>query len=75
MTADRRCDAAWLAYLEADLPTDPTDRAAELDSRLARARWPRYRHGWKQYIESAGPDTADLVIDNEEFATAAIVMP
>jgi len=72
LRADRRCDAAWLRYLEADLPVDPTERAAELDRRLEPARWPRYRHGWQKYLGSIDPSAATIDIDNEDLATPAI---
>jgi uridine kinase len=69
LEADRRCDQAWLDYLLGDLPADVEHRAAELDARLRRARWPRYRQGWATYIEAVGPaDRADLVIDNNDLA-------
>jgi uridine kinase len=71
--ADRRCDDVWLRYLETDLPHDPTDRAAELDRRLERARWPRYRHGWQLYLEAIGPAAADIDIDNENLSAPAII--
>jgi uridine kinase len=70
--ADRRCDAAWLRYLEADLPVNPVERAAELDGRLERARWPRYRHGWQKYIGSVDPRAATMDIDNEDLEAPAI---
>lgn len=70
--ADQRCDAAWLAYLESDLPRDSTGRAAELDRRLERARWPRYRHGWRGYLESIGTAAATVDIDNEDLAAPII---
>jgi uridine kinase len=65
--ADRRCDAAWLDYLEGGLPSDPTDRAVEIDRRLERARWPRYRRGWARYLESVGPLPEAMHIDNEDL--------
>lgn len=74
LEADRRCDERWLNYLEAGLPTDPTPRAAELDKRLERARWPRYRHGWQNYIDSIDPASIDILIDNEDFATPSILV-
>lgn len=70
--ADERCDAAWLGYLESDLPTHPTERAAELDRRLERARWPRYRQGWRNYLASIGPDPATVQIDNDDLANPTI---
>lgn len=73
LVADRRCDAAWLDYLEANLPADPTERAEEIDRRLQRARWPRYREGWRRYVDSLPPDGVDLVIDNEDFSNPSIL--
>lgn len=73
LRADRRCDEAWLRYLEVDLPVDPVERAAELDRRLERARWPRYRHGWQKYIESVDPAAATMDIDNEDLESPAII--
>jgi len=70
--ADRRADAAWLGYLERDLPEEPTERAAELDRRLERARWPRYRHGWARYVEAVGPLPSAIHVDNEDVAAPAI---
>lgn len=69
LEADRRCDAAWLDYLLGGLPDDPTERARELDARLARARWPRYRDGWRLYVDTARPaDRATCVIDNDDVS-------
>jgi uridine kinase len=73
--ADRRCDASWLAFLEADLPADPVARAALLDERLERARWPRYRRGWQAYAEAVGPLPSAIHIDNEDLATPSITRP
>lgn len=74
LEADHRCDLEWLTYLTAKLPLDPTERAAELDHRLQRARWPRYRQGWQLYIDAADPRTAaDVVVDNNVFAEPSIV--
>lgn len=71
--ADRRCDEAWLQYLETDLPPEPTERAAEIDRRLERARWPRYRRGWGAYLESIGRSAATFDIDNEELASPVLI--
>ncbi len=71
--ADQRCDEAWLRFLDTDLPTDPTERAAELDCRLERARWPRYRHGWKRYLEVLGSMAATIDINNEEFSAPTFI--
>jgi uridine kinase len=73
LTADRRSDAAWLQFLEHDLPSDPTDRAAELDRRLERARWPRYRAGWQRYLELVDRTPADVVIDNDDVRTPRVL--
>jgi hypothetical protein len=71
--ADRRCDETWLRFLEDDLPADPVERAAEVDRRLERARWPRYRHGWQKYIGSVDPAAATMDIDNEDLEAPAII--
>lgn len=71
--ADRRCDQAWLRYLETDLPDAPVERATELDRRLERARWPRYRHGWQTYLRSIGPIAPTLSIDNDELAAPVLI--
>jgi len=68
LEADRRCDQAWLDYLLGDLPADVEPRAAELDARLRRARWPRHRQGWATCTEAVKPaGRADLVIDNNDL--------
>ena len=72
LRADRRCDASWLDYLESDLPTDVTARADELDRRLARARWPRYRRGWRSYADSIQTTPIDFEINNEDFTRPSI---
>lgn len=74
LEADHRCDQDWLKYLTGDLPVDPSHRAGELDQRLQRARWPRYRHGWQLYLDAAEPETAaDIVIDNNDFLAPTIL--
>lgn len=73
--ADRRADAAWLGYLEDGLPQDPTARASELDRRLERARWPRYREGWRRYVEAVGPLPEAIHIDNDDLRSPVIVAP
>lgn len=75
LEADRRCDAAWLGYLESGLPNEETDRAAELDRRLERARWPRYRQGWRHYLEVVGPTPADVVVDNDDLSKPVFIEP
>lgn len=68
LEADQRCDQAWLDYLLGDLPANVEQQAAELDARLRRARWPRYRQGWATYIEAVRPaDRANLIIDNNDL--------
>ncbi len=71
--ADRRCDAAWLAYLEGDLPDDPIARARVIDQRLERARWPRYRHGWQRYADAVGWVETAIHIDNDDLAAPKVV--
>lgn len=74
LDADARRDREWLGFLLDDLPDHEVDRAATLDARLARARWPRYRDGWSTYVEAVQPAaTATVVIDNNDFAVPAIV--
>jgi uridine kinase len=73
LDADTRREAEWLAYLEDDLPTAPGARARELDRRLRRARWPRYRDGWQRYLDAANPGrAATITIDNNDFAAPAL---
>jgi uridine kinase len=74
LDADTRREAEWLAYLEDDLPPGPADRARELDRRLRRARWPRYREGWQRYLDAADPShAATITIDNNDFAEPTLV--
>jgi uridine kinase len=74
LDADVRRDAEWLDFVLADLPDDPVARAGELDRRLERARWPRYRKGWDVYLADADPRrAASLVVDNNDFANPRIV--
>jgi uridine kinase len=73
--ADRRCDEAWLRFLETDLPSEPTERAAELDRRLERARWPRYRRGWTGYLEAIEDPDPTVEIDNDDLASPVIRAP
>lgn len=68
LVADDRRDAAWLEFLEAGLPTSPVERSAELDRRLARARWPRYRDGWRLYVDTDRPEqAATVIVDNDDL--------
>lgn len=74
LDADERCDAEWLQYLLADLPDDVSQRAVELDRRLAAARWPRYRNGWARYIGDVTPRSrATVVVDNNDLTQPRIV--
>lgn len=74
LEADHRRDQEWLTYLTSELPDDPSQRAAELDRRLCQARWPRYREGWQLYIDMDEPRAAaDLVVDNNDFASPFVV--
>lgn len=73
LEADRRRHQEWLAYLTGELPADPSERATQLDQRLQRARWPRYRQGWQHYTDVADPRAgADVVIDNNDFAAPTV---
>jgi len=68
LQADQRCDQAWLDYLLGDLPANAEQQAAELDARLRRARWPRYRQGWAAYTDAVRPAArANLIIDNNDL--------
>lgn len=74
LEADARRDREWLDFVLSDLPTDPVAGAAELDRRLERARWPRYRRGWDVYVADADPrGNASVVIDNNDLARPRIV--
>lgn len=76
LDADERLDAEWLHFLLDDLPTGPSERAAELDHRLGVARWPRYRHGWSSYVDSVAPRRlATLVVDNSDLAHPRLLSP
>ena len=69
LDADARRDREWLDFLTTDMPAGPSERARELDARLRRARWPRYRDGWQRYLDAADPAArADLVVDNNDVA-------
>lgn len=73
LDADGRIDQRWLTYLTAELPEDPTARSDELDRRLTRARWPRYRDGWRLYVDLVDPAaSATFVVDNEDLAAPTI---
>lgn len=68
LEADRRAETQWLDFLLGDLPEDAAGKAADIDERLQRARWPRYRAGWRRYADAVRPaDHATVVVDNNEF--------
>ena len=74
LDADERRDRDWLEFLLADLPEAPTAKAKALDERLERARWPRYRSGWRGYVETFGPTSrASMVIENSNIPQPRIV--
>ncbi len=76
LEADHRLDQQWLDFLLAGLPAAPSEAAVCIDERLAFARWPRYRDGWRLYYESECPhESASIVIDNNDFARPAIARP
>ena len=73
LDADARLDRQWLDFLLSDLPKTPLDAAICIDARLTRARWPRYRDGWRLYCESQQPfESASIVINNNDFASPVI---
>lgn len=75
LDADERRDAEWLHFLLDQLPTNSTERAAELDRRLDVARWPRYRHGWSSYVDDHAPARrATVVIDNNDLAHPRLLL-
>ena len=74
LDADRRLDDEWNEYLLSGLPQEPSTRAAALDERLVRARWPRYRAGWTGYVERSEPrNRATFVIDNNDLAAPRLI--
>lgn len=74
LDADERRDAEWLQFLFDDLPTNSTQRAADLDRRLDLARWPRYRHGWSSYVDDCAPhNRATMAIDNNDLACPRVL--
>lgn len=74
LDADERRDREWLDFLLSDLPEASTARAEAIDERLRRARWPRYRSGWRHYVEQTGPASrASMVIDNNDFSRPRII--
>ncbi len=67
LEADERQDREWLTFLLDGLPSPPIERARALDDRLGRARWPRYRDGWQQYLEQIDPvRVATMIVDNND---------
>lgn len=74
LDAASRRDAEWLGFVLGDLPSDAVQAASAVDDRLARARWPRYRDGWRTYVEAAQPgQEATVVIDNNDLRSPTIV--
>lgn len=74
LDADERSDREWLDFLLSNLPEASTARANVIDERLERARWPRYRSGWRHYVEQADPASkASMVIDNNDLARPRII--
>jgi len=74
LDADERRDAEWLSFLLDDLPSAPTERAAELDRRLELSRWPRYRSGWRAYVGDIAPSRrATFVVDNSDVARPRLI--
>lgn len=73
LDADERRERAWLDFLLGELPEDAVERAAEVDSRLVRARWPRYRDGWRTYVDAVQPaSVATVVVDNNDLRAPVI---
>lgn len=74
LDADERRDREWLDFLLGNLPDDPSARADLIDERLSRARWPRYRDGWRTYVDATDPaGQATIVIDNNDLAAPRIL--
>lgn len=73
LDADERREREWLDFLLGDLPDDDVERAAELDARLLRARWPRYRDGWRTYVHAVHPASmATVVVDNNDLRAPVV---
>lgn len=73
LDADERREREWLGFLLGDLPDDDVERAAELDARLLRARWPRYRDGWRTYVDAVHPaSVATVVVDNNDLQAPVV---
>lgn len=74
LEAHTRGDEGWLGFLLADLPEDATGRADAIDERLRRARWPRYRDGWRIYVDAVDPaHRATLVVNNNNLARPRLI--
>lgn len=74
LDADARREREWLDYLLREVPDDVGDRASTIDERLRQARWPRYRDGWRIYVDAVQPSaTATVVIDNNDFRSPIVV--
>jgi len=74
LVAEQRRDEGWRSYLYDDLPARGPERQDEIDARLDRARWPRYRDGWRLYVEQVDPaDVATIVVDNDDFAAPRVL--
>lgn len=73
LDADDRREREWLDFLLGGLPEDHVERAAEVDSRLLRARWPRYRDGWRSYVDAVHPaSVATVVVDNNDLQAPVV---
>ena len=74
LEAGNRRDSEWLDFLLGQLPADPVERAAALDERLTRARWPRYRDGWRIYLDAVQPaSSATISVDNNDLHCPVIL--
>ena len=74
LDADARREQDWLDFLLGDLPDDVAERAVTIDARLGQARWPRYRDGWRVYVDAVRPaSSATVVIDNNDVRAPAIL--
>lgn len=74
LEADARADRHWLDFLLSDLPDDASAMAAAVDERLERARWPRYRAGWRNYVEQCRPaERTEVVIDNNDLGEPHVI--
>jgi len=74
LTAESRRATGWLGYLLTDLPDHVVQRVAELDRRLARARWPRYGAGWGLYLADVDPAAkAHFIVDNDDLAAPVLL--